>query len=809
MTRRSGIKAIFAHQVLCVLLLLLSLAATAAEPVSYRLANKKGRVVIESSRGEVVPWLCYGVSSERDVEPWSRKQRGFIKAGVRLFQLSIWPKKGDYWASPFYSLDGKPVTEPREPMSLSQQAEWLLAEAPDSRFIVRFGIHPATAWRAAHQDQLQPRARKPFSSKDRYSVIPSPASELWLTGVDRLVRDVVDWCERQSWRDQIVGYSVFPYCEGSTEVAVFGEYFDRSPVMQQALRDDARRKYKTDKALQAAWNEPEITFDTIRAPTAAEWFAKRDRLKLMHWPDPTKVRRERDYFLLQKDLYHRFWHRIFGTMQEATAKRPVIKGYDILKQHMQGWLHNANFEADWRADTLDSYSPIMFASGSFGIGPLLDHPGFDTLQTPGMYYNRAMGYAWEAEGLSDSLALRGKLNFMEADMRTWVNRGWTGKPYPPGSLIKDAGVFMTPVEMAAGFDRTLAWALSRNQMFYFMSVCGANWWYDDPAVIAQIAEQREAAQTSANTGWADTTDAICLVVDDEAALYEDFSSGFQHLAVFRQLEEGLALAGVPYRIHLLSELDHPNFPDYKCYLFPNLFKIDAETEALLRRRVLRNGHLAIFGPGTGIVDDDKLSADAASRLLGVPMELVPKRTARRVMLQDYGHPMSRRLPAMTFGDSYSYGPLLAPATQRLDPATGAKPLGTAFYFYFFDRPGLFINEFGRGAAGNVRGGQRGDEDYAVVFTPAVPLPPEVLREAARYAGCNVWSEQNAVVYAAANFVALHTAKQGRHTIRLPRPMQVWDLKTKKQISRRSDRIVVEGPAPATYMFHLGPWPKTR
>ena len=28
---------------------------------------------------------------------------------------------------------------------------------------------------------------------------------------------------------------------------------------------------------------------------------------------------------------------------------------------------------------------------------------------------------------------------------------------------------------------------------------------------------------------------------------------------------------MPYRIHLLSDLERENFPAYKCYLFPNLW----------------------------------------------------------------------------------------------------------------------------------------------------------------------------------------------------------------------------------------------
>ncbi len=778
--------------------------AMADSRVSYALEQRDGRLVIVSSHGETIPWTKFGVSSEREIEIWKAKQETFLAAGVRIYQLCIWPAAEHYFYQPFWSFDGRPVAEPRAPMTLGDQAEWLLERDPDALFFVRYQAHPDYAWRAWNIEHYAPirNGLSPFYN-DKRSAMPSIASEAWQTGLERMLRDIVSWCERQSWRDRIVGYSLFPLGEGVTEVGYRGDLFDLSDPMQSAFRAYVQRHYRDDEALREAWNDETVTRDTVAVPTKDGWLEKRDRLNLMHWPDPSKVRRERDYFDLQRDLYHRFWSRVFDTMYEITRDRPVILGYDIFKQPMVGWMHDADFDGAWRADTMDRYGNALLSSGAIGLGPLLDHPGLHILQTPGMYYNRAMGYAWDTEGLSDSLVLRGKLNYMEADMRTWVQRDRHGVPLPEGTPVADAGVFMTPAEMRAGFDRTLAWALSRNQMFYFMNVWSANWWYDDAVVAEKIAVQHRAIEHMHTAPWRETVDAICLVIDDESAIHEDFSAGYQYLAVQRQIETSLALCGVPYRIHLLSDLFREDFPDYKVYLFPNLFRITEETEAMLRSRVLRNGNVAVFGPATGIIGEEGLSADAASRLLGVPMQIYEKRTPRRVMFQDYGHPISTRLPQRTYGSDWSFGPLLLPVAQRLDTADGVMPLGTAFYHYFFDRPGLFVRDAGRGGAGGPDADDRGPGDYAVVFSPAVPLPPELLRECARYAGVNIWSEQDAVIYASDNFVGLHTVRRGKQSIQLPRQTAVWDLNGNRLLYESTDRIYVESEPPATFLFKLG------
>lgn len=750
--------------------------------------------MIAASTGEIVPWSCYSAGVDRSLDEWKSRHPDLINAGVHLFQLSLWDTKGQMWDNPWTPSDGKSVQEPPETITWRKMATELTALDPQARFIMRFSVLPDLGWRKSHFDHYPAvKSHDGGVMKDGRSLIPSLASEESLKLAVQNVRDAIAWCERQPWRDRIVGYTIFNFGEGATEVALFDEMFDDTTMMRDAFRGFLRGKYRDDDVLQKAWDDKETRLDTATVPTRSDWLAKRERLKLFHWPDPAKVQRERDYFLLQKQLFHRTWSAVFTAMQEATAARPVLKGCDNLKQHMLGWLHNANFEADWRPGTMDTYNAIMLASGAIGAGPLLDHPGLDMLQTPGMYNNRAVGYAWEAEGLSDALALRGKVNFMEADMRTGVRKTWGGKPMPEHAQIPDAGTFFTDAEMVAGFDRTLAWALSRNQMFYYTSVCGANWWYHDPPVLKQIARQTQIIADPVAIPWRDTTDAICFVIDDESSLHEDFSSGFQHLAVERQLEEGLALCGVPYRIHLLSDLQRNNFPAYKCYLFPNLFKVDAEVEALLRKKVLRNGNVALFGPGTGITDGTTISADAASRLLGVKMEIVAKTCNRRVITQDHGHPLSKRIPTVTFTDSYAYGPLLVPAEQRFPSSGTARQLGACFYYYFFDRPGLFMNDIGQGA-----------DRYSAIFTPAVPLPAELLREFARYAGCHVWSEQNTVVRASDGFVSLHTAKGGEHVIRFPVKANVWDLNLGKPIARGTDTVRVSATGPSTWLFRFEP-----
>jgi len=116
-----------------------------------------------------------------------------------------------------------------------------------------------------------------------------------------------------------------------------------------------------------------------------------------------------------------------------------------------------------------------------------------------------------------------------------------------------------------------------------------------------------------------------------------------------------------------------------------------------------------------------------------------------------------------------------------------------------------VREFGRGAAGNGTPGPRGPGDYAVVFTAAVPLPAELLRAFAAFSGTHVYSDSDDdLVFADESLLAIHSARPGRRTFRLPRPARVWDLICDRLHSETTTTITLRIRAPQTVLFRLDP-----
>jgi hypothetical protein len=736
---------------------------------SYRLEYREGRPLIVCSDGTVLPCACYCDCIVGNFEEWVARNRDFVESGIHLYFLT--PKHNwETMASLYWTDDGvyPQPSDAEAARDLEGQARAILAMDPQARFFVRPGEAVPKAWAVKHPGEMQ------ASSTGKAMAQLSLAAAVGWEHFSRYLLNVVAYCEARPWADRIVGYTYFSMGEGLTTLAVEGYTFDASEAMQQAFREFVCSRYPSEDALKTSWNDPLITFDTVRVPTEAEWKVKRD--SLLHWPEPDQVRRERDYFELQASLFRRTIRDIMGTLREATAARPVLLGIDAFKQPMIGWLLNQAFgRADHITNPMADYPEMTLASGAIDIGDLLDDEGWDIVITPSDYTARAVGFGWESEGVNDSLRFRNKVMLVENDSRTWV-----------GSESETQGAFLTPAEVRAGLLRNGAWALSRGHLHYWMNV-GSSYFHDPKIHEAAIRDERRLLEASVDWPHRETEEAICLVIDDSSPRHENGTAGFQQIATLWQRHLGLAHCGVPYRVHLFSDLARANMPKYRTYLFPNLFELNDERLALLRRTVLRDGRMAIFGPATGITNGNKLGPEGISALFGIEFEMIAKQVPRRVLVHGT-HPLTARLPAsLTYGDSYAYGPVLGPSRAAVQ-AGGFATLGSAVTFWEINKPGLILKE---------------SSDCKMVWSIAAPLPADLLRECCRYGGGHIWCEEDDVVLASDTVAAIHSVKAGPRTLCLPSPRPVWDLLSGEKLGDAMSRIEVMVAPPETRLFYFG------
>ena len=747
-----------------------------SEKLTAKIEQINGRNVF-SVNGKPISYAAYADPIIHGGEDdWLARIRDFVESGVKIFTLAAPPD------DPAWVCGGKPLKNTgRVSIKLDRQVELVKSLLPDALFFVRFGDIVPDGFADENLGHMQ----KPSNAGDEFDGTfmtawyeepqkwsqVSLASKLGQEMQNKQYETLINHCESRPWADRLIGYQILAHGEGVTLINVAGHMFDCCDEMQAAFKEWVKRNYADEAALSRAWNDETVSFESVRVPTDDEW--RLERKTAFQWADGKQFAKMRDYFKLQRELFMECHKTTIRRIRALLSKRPVLFGIDMAKQPMLGWQHNLAFFGYGLNEPGHDCPNIITASGGCDIGELLDEPGLDMLVTPADYTARTVGYAWEAEGIAESMRIRGKALYAENDART----------FNPGQEDHTIGAFNTPDEVNAGFLRNAAWSLTRGQMDYWM-IAGGKYFHHPVVQEKGVRAARPLSDLSPSLPYAETEHAVAMVIDDFSPMYENGTSGFQNLSVLWQRMLGLAHCGIPYRLYLFSDLEKDAMPDYRCYLFPNMFYMDEKRMDLLKSKIFKNGKIAVFGPATGITDGSALSAGWASRVLGVEMELVRRESPRRVIIGG-SHPIVKNIPSnYVYGDSFPYGPVIIPAKGAVERAGGCV-LGESTTFFLVNRPGLFVRDAG---------------DYKVAWSVAAPIPACLLRELARFGGCHVWCEDDEVVQACGNVASIHTAKAGTKTLKLPFASTVDDLVSGKKVGERLGEIKIEMSAPETRIF---------
>lgn len=392
------------------------------------------------------------------------------------------------------------------------------------------------------------------------------------------------------------------------------------------------------------------------------------------------------------------------------------------------------------------------------------------------------------EGIADTAVLRGKLLITEQDLRTFAERSENFDSL----YARHFGITRNSQEFEAVTWRDLATALTGGYQNYY---CDHNDdYFADPAMHAVIRRQNQVLRASVDWPHA-TVPGIAVILDDRAVLATSGSGHVLHEAALWEFRTGVSRSGVPFRIYQVEDLALENFPEHRVFYFPSLYEATERQKALIARCVLCDGNVVVWGPGSGIRQDAAIGPGSAQALTGFDFFFEAVNYPRRVQITDFDHPITRGLASdLVFGSSVAYGPMLYPISGRR--------LGLAYSRRGGDHSGLAVATFGRGARSEAADGSLGAGDYAAVFTTAAPLPADLWRGIARYAGAHVYTEENDVLLASEGLVALHTLKSGPRTLRLPGPHRVTDLITGERLGEATDALPLDLQAPATVFFRL-------
>jgi len=670
----------------------------------------------------------------------------------------------------------RPGTEKEVRFKNVDEETLALIEADEEALLLpRLSLNAPDWWCEEHPEELEL-----FSDGNRDSWA-SWASKLWLQEACQALAEFIEYCRQADYANHILGYHV---CVGSSgEWCYMGsmrdDILDYSSPMQACFREWLREKYKTEDALCQAWKDENITFETVRVPSkeeqlATDWF---------HFRDVSKGTKVVDFFACLNETAASSAPILCRTAKEACNGEQIVGvfyGYLATMSWSVGLFDPKGFANH----ELSAYQ----RSGHLALTKVLESPDIDFIASPYDYFFRNIGGVGDFMSATESITQSGKLYWFEDDTRTHT---------VPGSNYGEA---FSLDESISILRRNFGHMLTEDTALWWMEQgMGERSWFGSPEVQAELGRLVRIWEKTLSIERTEPTAEIAVIFDEKGPMYESLSNTLSWPLIYKQRVYGLSRLGAPYRFHLLNDLVEEKMPDYKLYIFLNCFYLnDAERKAI-DEKIKRDGNVALWLFGAGIGNESGLSLDNMTALTGFQLASLDSIWELTCSIRNYQHPITRGLKADTvFGTDLRIGPIITV------PDPEATVLGLLIFNLGKNEPGFAVKDFGKGARTSKERENSvfATGDWSSIYSTAPNLPADLLRNIARYAGCHIYNEENDVIYASRHFICLHSAQGGKRTIQLPKPTNVWDVFTEKQIASSVASFQADIPPGSTGLYYL-------
>jgi len=676
----------------------------------------------------------------------------YTQTGVRLHHLKAHP----------LSWDGTTENLQETCEHLDRRLSQSLRVDPGAMFIIQLDLRPTGEWLKEH-----PQERLVTAGGNLGPV--SYSSKAYNEGVLGFVGEVIHYLKGRPYYDRIVGY--LPMSCGQPDSAMGGvdenlfqtdrtqlTIGDYNPQAIDEFRGRLRHRYGEDvAALQAAWRDPDVTFDTA-TPQVAQLTAEGAEGGVFR--DPADGAMTFDYAEWLSGVMGRFYSRVMRLIKQQAGRQVLVGtyyGYNVA--HLRGY----------------NTPGTCLQNNNLDLPAMLRNPDWDFFAAPAPYSARRAGCPYYTSFTYDSLRLHKKLLISELDHRTFV-----AGPTTYGRLRSD-------VETAGVLKRDMLGPIIDGAGFWFAdwsrgSGRGAVGFFMDPDIL-QAVEATRTVHEQALSRPKRSTSQIAVFTSGPTMAYHDVyrAAPIYDNLIVHTLWNGMGKLGAPYDIYSLSDLGEPAVQDgYKLYVFLNAFFLTPEDRA--RIEVLkRDGKTLLFLYAPGYVSrEEGLSLQALQDVVGMSVTSKPGIERMEYRMADTGLPafegLSTEKVYRTSAFSYDlsvklHPPEFGPVFAIDDPE--ATPLATY-------------------PDGKVALAAKHHEGWRSVYCVVPRMDSEVLRAVARYAGVHLYCTEDVVMKADNRLVVLHNAEGPSRTleVHLPTASDVVDAYSGEVIARDSDTFTV-------------------
>ncbi|RED58189.1 hypothetical protein DFP98_13431 [Cohnella phaseoli] len=426
-------------------------------------------------------------------------------------------------------------------------------------------------------------------------------------------------------------------------------------------------------------------------------------------------------------------------------------------------------------------------AGHHDLRSLLREPSIDFFSSPNSYLGvRRPGIDWPFMSVAESIALHGKMLWMECDTRTFLTRPLReARPSicPPGKY--EGGVWEGPATLQASLDlllKNFGKCLTAGVGQWWFDMWGG--WFADSAIMAMMAQFQRIGESSLNLPDRRLRAEIAVIVDEKAYAYLRPGTGLANAWTYLQ-RQGLGLMGAPYHIYDISDLVAASERNYKIYLFLNTMLVSPEFEQAAES-IAGQGKCIIWTYSTAFVAKDiqACEQDKINRWTGFQLKRIDSSNHPHAVVEK--HPEADRFFPNVPLEFNEYG-----LRMPIDPIWAVD-----------DPEAVSLGRIqGTGDCGLAAKTSGGATRY---FSSAPDLPSSLLRAIAYREGVHLYTDTDDVIYASASYLCIHASTPGLKTLYLNEPHEVHDAMNGELISRDAAEFTIHMKLHETRLFEIIP-----
>ncbi|MGN1062421.1 MAG: hypothetical protein ACI4RO_04760, partial [Candidatus Scatosoma sp.] len=399
-----------------------------------------------------------------------------------------------------------------------------------------------------------------------------------------------------------------------------------------------------------------------------------------------------------------------------------------------------------------SYGCTDFFDGSTagGVMRILNDENMDFLAAPGAYSNRNPGGFTGQREMLDSFRLHGKLFFAEEDTRTHLDTPYYRDLFDCYTVNDSINV------LKRDFGRIIA---AGEYAWWFDQLIGGGR-YECEEMYALFARQQKIAGEIYSETQVKRNE-IAFIYDEESIHAVSDITTKETVEYFRNYEIAKIGAGADEYFHNDMSLDE--MPDYKLYVFFNTFVLSDEERAAIRKKLAKNGAVAVWVYASGLINPDraeKLNVNYVSELTGMTMKRLDERWSSRFKW-DKGLEIFEGLNKDAF-----YGDKDRPTRNNILVSQREIKTYLCPVIYPCDNSAEVLARYSGNGLPAVA--MKRAEGYTSVYYGAKTMRSDFVRAAARFAGVHIYCDSDDVFYYGNGLLTIHASATGKKTIRLPK-----------------------------------------